>query len=51
MSFEKRLQNREFLVLAEMNTPKGVDISRFVTDARRIKAAWTPWWCRTWKTV
>jgi methylenetetrahydrofolate reductase (NADPH) len=37
MSFEKRLQNREFLVLAEMNTPKGVDISRFVTDARRIK--------------
>ena len=37
MSVEKRLQNGEFLVLAEMNTPKGVDISRFVTDVRRIK--------------
>jgi methylenetetrahydrofolate reductase (NADPH) len=37
MSFQKRIQSGEFLVLAEMNTPKGVDISRFVTDARRIK--------------
>ena len=37
MSFEKRLQSGEFVVLAEMNTPKGVDISRFMTDARRIK--------------
>ncbi len=37
MSFRKRMQSGEFLVLAEMNTPKGVDISRFVTDARRIK--------------
>lgn len=37
MSFRKRLQAGEFLVIAEMNTPKGVDISRFVTDARRIK--------------
>ncbi|MFH1981709.1 MAG: methylenetetrahydrofolate reductase [Pseudomonadota bacterium] len=37
MSFRKRLQSGEFLVIAEMNTPKGVDISRFVTDARRIK--------------
>ena len=25
------------MVLAEVNTPKGVDISRFVTDARRVK--------------
>lgn len=37
MSFEKRLQSGDFVVLAEMNTPKGVDISRFMTDARRIK--------------
>jgi methylenetetrahydrofolate reductase (NADPH) len=37
MSIQKRLQNRDFVVLAEMNTPKGVDISRFMTDARRIK--------------
>lgn len=37
MSFRNRLQSGEFLVIAEMNTPKGVDISRFVTDARRIK--------------
>ncbi len=37
MSFQKRLQNGEFVVLAEMNTPKGVDISRFITESRRIK--------------
>ncbi len=37
MSFQKRLSSGEFVVLAEMNTPKGVDISRLVTDARRIK--------------
>ena len=37
MSFQKRLQANEFVVLAEMNTPKGVNISRLVTDARRIK--------------
>jgi len=37
MSFQKRMQSGEFAVLAEMNTPKGVDISRFVSNARRIK--------------
>ncbi len=37
MTIQKRLQNREFVVLAEINTPKGVDISRFMTDARHIK--------------
>jgi methylenetetrahydrofolate reductase (NADPH) len=37
MSFQKRLQANEFVVLAEMHTPKGVNISRLVTDARRIK--------------
>jgi methylenetetrahydrofolate reductase (NADPH) len=37
MSIQKRLQSGEFVVLAEMNTPKGVDISRFMTDARRLK--------------
>jgi 5,10-methylenetetrahydrofolate reductase len=37
MTIQKRLQSGEFVVLAEMNTPKGVDISRFVTDVRRIK--------------
>jgi 5,10-methylenetetrahydrofolate reductase len=37
MSFHKRLQAKEFVVLAEMHTPKGVNISRLVTDARRIK--------------
>jgi len=37
MSFQKRLSSGEFVVLAEMNTPKGVDISQFVSDARRIK--------------
>lgn len=37
MSFQKRLQANEFVVLAEMHTPKGVNISRLVTDARRMK--------------
>lgn len=37
MSFQKRLSSGEFAVLAEMNTPKGVDISELVTNARRIK--------------
>ena len=37
MSFQNRLKSGEFVVIAEMHTPKGVDISRIVTDARRIK--------------
>lgn len=37
MSFRQRLQSGEFIVIAEINTPKGIDISRFVTDVRRIK--------------
>jgi len=37
MSFQKRLSSDEFVVLAEMDTPKGVDISNLVTNARRIK--------------
>lgn len=37
MSLKKRLSSGEFVVLAEMDTPKGVDISELVTNARRIK--------------
>ena len=37
MSFQKRLLSGEFVVLAEMNTPKGVDTSQFIQNARRIK--------------
>lgn len=37
MSFGKRLASGEFLVLAEMNTPKGVDVSELETNARRVK--------------
>jgi 5,10-methylenetetrahydrofolate reductase len=37
MSFQKRLSLGEFVVLAEMDTPKGVDISELITNARRIK--------------
>ena len=37
MSFRKRLTSGEFVVLAEMNTSKGVDISELVNNARRIK--------------
>jgi methylenetetrahydrofolate reductase (NADPH) len=37
MSFQKRLEAHEFVVLAEMHTPKGVNIARLVTDSRRMK--------------
>jgi methylenetetrahydrofolate reductase (NADPH) len=37
MSFKKRLSSGEFVILAQMNTPKGVNISEIVNSARRIK--------------
>lgn len=37
MSFQKQLSTGEFVVLAEMNTPKGVDTSQLVANARRLK--------------
>jgi 5,10-methylenetetrahydrofolate reductase len=37
MNFQKRLASGEFVLLAEMNTPKGVDISELVTSARQLK--------------
>ena len=37
MNFQKKLASGKFVVLAEMNTPKGVDISELVTNANRIK--------------
>ncbi len=37
MSFQKRLSAGEFVVLAEMNTPKGVDTSNLVSQVRRLK--------------
>lgn len=37
MGFQKRITAGEFVVLAEMNTPKGVDISDLITNARKIK--------------
>lgn len=38
MSFQKRLSKGEFVVLAEMDTPKGVDISDLIINARRVKS-------------
>ena len=37
MSFQKQLSSGEFIILSEMDTPKGVDISELITHARRIK--------------
>jgi len=37
MNIQSQLQKGKFVVLAEMNTPKGVDISQFITNVRRIK--------------
>jgi methylenetetrahydrofolate reductase (NADPH) len=37
MGFEQRILSGNFVILAEMNTPKGVDTSQLVLNARRIK--------------
>lgn len=37
MTFQNKITAGEFAVLAEMHTPKGVNISRLINDARRIK--------------
>lgn len=37
MSFFNRLSSGEFVVLVEMNTPKGVGTADFVMNARRVK--------------
>lgn len=37
MNFQQKLSAGEFAVLAEMHTPKGVNITRLINDARRIK--------------
>ena len=37
MSFQERLTSGEFVILAEINTPKGVDISQMINDARRAR--------------
>lgn len=37
MRFKRRLSTGEFVVLAEMDTPKGVDISDLMNNTRRIK--------------
>lgn len=37
MSFQKKLGAKNFVVLAEMHPPKGVDISSLVNNTRRIK--------------
>ena len=37
MSFQRQLASSKFVVLAEMNTPKGVNVSELVANSRRIK--------------
>jgi 5,10-methylenetetrahydrofolate reductase len=38
MTFQKKLAKGDFTLLAELNTPKGVDISGLVTHARHLKS-------------
>jgi methylenetetrahydrofolate reductase (NADPH) len=38
MSFQAKLSSGEFAVLAEMNTPKGIDISDLITNVRHLKS-------------
>lgn len=37
MDFVEKLKKNEFIILAEIDTPKGVDISELLTNAGRIK--------------
>ncbi|PHR26414.1 MAG: hypothetical protein COA36_12125 [Desulfotalea sp.] len=37
MSFQKRLAANEFAVLGNTHTPTGINISRIITDAKRLK--------------
>ena len=37
MQLKRKFESGEFAILAEMEPPKGVDISRMVANARRIK--------------
>lgn len=37
MTLANTLKTKDFILLAEMETPKGVDISEFVEDARHLK--------------
>lgn len=37
MRFQKRLAANEFAVLGKIHTPKGINISRIITDAKRLK--------------
>ena len=37
MGIQKRLSAGEFVVIAEMSPPKGIDITRMVTAAQRIR--------------
>ncbi len=38
MSFQEKLSSGDFAVLAEMNPPKGIDISDLITHARLLKS-------------
>ncbi|MDA3789600.1 MAG: methylenetetrahydrofolate reductase [Desulfobacula sp.] len=38
MTLQTKFSKGEFVILAEMNTPKGVDISDLVTNARHLKS-------------
>ena len=37
MGFAEKLKGKDFCILAEMETPKGVDLSNFVSNARHLK--------------
>ncbi len=37
MKLKQKLDNREFIVLAEMEPPKGVDVSTMANNAKRVK--------------
>lgn len=37
MSVKKKILSGDFIVIAEMNTPKGVDISELMTNSKRLK--------------
>ncbi len=39
MDLERKLEAGDFVILAEMEPPKGIDTTRFVSNARKVKGA------------
>jgi hypothetical protein len=46
MHLKCKFDNGEFALLAELQPPKGTDISRMVANIHLFRISWTPLWLR-----